>query len=43
VRGKGGRKGGGGGKGGEMTQTMYTHMNIIKNLKLLILKDRTLK
>jgi hypothetical protein len=26
----GGCKGGGGGKGGEMTQTLYAHMNKIK-------------
>jgi hypothetical protein len=39
VRGWGGKreKGGGGGKGGEMTQTLYAHMNIIKKEKKVIL------
>jgi hypothetical protein len=30
-----GRKGGGGGKGGEMTQTLYAHMNKRKKRRLL--------
>jgi hypothetical protein len=33
--GRGGRKGGGQGKGGEMTQTLYAHMNKQTNKKII--------
>jgi hypothetical protein len=38
-----GVKGGGGEKGGEMTQTLYAHMNKIKNLKKTIIGENILK